>query len=80
MRLNRGGWMKDYSNWYPSREERLIHNAKKTFEVHSKYGDEDKIALVNGDFKTRVILKEHTNPMNFGLEDKKCYFVNEPGK
>ena len=72
--------MKDYSNWYPSREERLIHNAKKTFEVHSKYGDEDKIALVNGDFKTRVILKEHTNPMNFGLEDKKCYFVNEPGK
>jgi hypothetical protein len=72
--------MKDYSNWHPSREERLRHNAKKTFEVHAKHGDEDTLALVNGEFKTRVILKEHTNPMNFALEDKKMYFVNEPGK
>jgi hypothetical protein len=72
--------MKDYSNWHPSREERLRHNAKKTFEVHAKHGDEDTLAFVNGEFKTRVILKEHTNPMNFALEDKKMYFVNEPGK
>ena len=70
--------MKDYSNWYPSREERLRYNALKTFGAHAKYGDEDKFAMVNGEFKARVIVKDHTNPLNFGLEDKKMYFVNDP--
>ena len=72
--------MKDYSNWYGSREERMRHNAKKTFEIHAKHGNEDLIALVNGDFYKRVIIKDHTNPMNFALEDKKMYFVDEPGR
>lgn len=70
--------MKDYSNWYPSRKERLRYNALKTFGTHAKYGDEDKFAMVNGEFKARVIVKDHTNPMNFALEDKKMYFVNDP--
>lgn len=72
--------MRDYSNWYPSKQDRLIHNAKKTFEFHARHGDEDDLATVNGEFETRVIIKEHTNPMNFALEDKKLYFVNEPRK
>lgn len=72
--------MKDYDNWYPSREERLRHNANKTFEVHAKHGDEDRLATVNGEFKTRVILKDHTNPLNFALEDKKLYFVDNPNR
>ncbi len=70
--------MKDYSNWHPSREERLRYNALKTFGTHAKYGDEDEFAMVNGEFKARVIVKDHTNPLNFGLEDKKMYFVNDP--
>lgn len=72
--------MKDYSNWYGSREERMRHNAKKTFEIHAKHGNEDLVALVNGNFHKRVIIKDHTNPMNFALEDKKMYFVDEPGR
>lgn len=69
--------MKDYSNWYPSRDERLKHKAIKNFELHYKHGDENNIATVNGQFRKHVIIKDHTNPMNFALEDKKCYFVND---
>ena len=72
--------MKDYSNWYGSREERMRHNAKKTFEIHAKPGNEDLVALVNESFHKRVIIKDHTNPMNFALEDKKMYFVDEHGR
>ena len=69
--------MKDYSNWYPSRDERLKHKAIKNFELHYKHGDENNLATVNGQFRKHVIIKDHTNPMNFALEDKKCYFVND---
>ena len=69
--------MKDYSNWYPTRDERLKHKAIRNFELHYIHGDEKGIALVNGDFKKHTIIKAHTNPMNFALEDKKMYFVND---
>lgn len=69
--------MKDYNHWYPSRKERTKHKAEKNFELHYLHGDENNIALVNGKFNKRVVIKDHTNPMNFALEDKKMYFVND---
>lgn len=69
--------MKDYSSWYPTRDERLKHKAIKNFELHYEHGDEKGLALVNGEFKKHTIIKAHTNPMNFALEDKKMYFVND---
>ena len=69
--------MKDYTNWNPSRAERLKHKAERNFETHFKNGDESNIAVVNGNFKKHVIIQEHTNPINFALEDKKMYFVND---
>ena len=69
--------MKDYSNWYPTRDERLKHKAIKNFELHYEHGDEKGLAKVNGAFEKHTIIKAHTNPMNFALEDQKMYFVND---
>lgn len=69
--------MKDYSNWYPTRDERLKHKAIKNFELHYEHGDEKGLAKVNGVFEKHTIIKAHTNPMNFALEDQKMYFVND---
>ena len=69
--------MKDYNHWYPSRDERIRHKAEKNFKLHYVHGDENNLALINDEFKKHVIIKDHTNPMNFALEDKKMYFIDD---
>ena len=69
--------LRDYSNWYPSREEKLKLRGKNNFNVHFENGNEGAFVVVNDSFKRKVIIKEHTNPINFGLEDKKMYFIDD---
>lgn len=68
--------MKDYSNYYPSRGERLRHKAERNFEVHFNNGDESYEVMINNAFKKQVIIKRHSNPMNENLEDMKMYYVD----
>ena len=72
--------MKDYTHYYPSREERLKHKAIKNFEVHYDNGDESYFIKVNGEFECPVIVKAHSNPMNEYLEDLKMYYIDDPAK
>lgn len=55
----------------------MLHKAKQNFDVHYSNGNEGSVVSVNDDFQIQVIIKEHTNPINFNLEDKKMYFIND---
>lgn len=72
--------MKDYTHYYPSRRERLKHKAIKNFEVHYDNGDESYLVDINNDFKKKVIIKAHSNPINEYLEDLKMYYIDDPTK
>jgi len=70
----------DYTNYYPSRKERLRHKAIKNFEVHYDNGDENYLVDINNEYKRQVIIKAHSNPLNEYLEDLKMYYVDDVKK
>lgn len=71
--------MKDYSNYYPSRRDRRKHKTTQNFLIHNRESNEGCLVYVNGDknYRLPVIIKDHTNPINEYLEDKKMYFLND---
>lgn len=70
--------MKDYSNYYPSRRDRRRYKTTQNFLIHYRESNEGCEVYVNGDktYRLPVIIKDHTNPINNYLEDKKMYFLN----
>ena len=73
--------MKDYSNFYPSREEKQKYFANKMFERQYVYSGEGKYVYVDGDTyeAEKVIIQSHVNPLNEKIKeiDKNILFMSE---
>lgn len=71
--------MKDYSSYYPSKRDRRKHKTTTSFLIHHRESNEGCTVYVNDDvgYRLPVIIKDHSNPINDLLEDKKMYFLND---
>ncbi len=60
--------MKDYSNYRPLTQDKLLWSARKIFEEQLKANGED--IVIDGS-KIKGLVTEHTNPLNQDKEDRK---------
>lgn len=65
--------MKNFSNYYPSYNERIIADLKRSFQ---KQLDEGDTVDIDTQTNIKVVIQEHQNPLNENKEDRKLLVPN----
>lgn len=71
--------MKDYTNYHPSKKEKIKSSGENLFYKQFRGVEGFKVSI-NGEYDRDVIIQQHTNPINERLEDKLMIFLKVDGE